>query len=305
VCAQTRDTVGTGQVDDRGSPRARLIRQATPRLKVGIAILLLLVLIAVGEPILTDYRLDGRSPGELGMFDPNLPPSLDNPLGTDLFGRDLLAQVMIGLRFSLIVGFAAGFLATAFGVFVALFGGYSRGWVDDLLSMVTLAVLVTPSLPVLIALAAFAEFDLWTLTFALAFFSWPWPARIIRAQVLSLRERPYVEFARVSGFGRLRIIFAELLPNLVPFVVVGLSYAIIGSMLAETGLRLLGLGAGEVVSLGLLLNRAMGVGALARGDYPMVLPPMLCLVLVFAALSLINAGLEERFNPRLKGVTGE
>jgi len=280
------------------------IWRASPRLKLGLTLLLLLLALSFLEPIITHLRLEGRGPTELGTFPRLASASLQNPLGTDVFGRDLLALLMIGLRFSLMVGLIAGGLATAVAVFVALLGGYSGGRIDYLLNTVTNAILVTPSLPILMAVAAFVPIDLVLLALVLAFFSWPLGARIIRAQVLSLRERPYVEFARVSGFGRFGIMFGEILPNLVPFIIVGFSYAVIGNILAETGLRLIGLGPGDVISLGLLLNWAMTFGALAQGRYLMVLGPTVCLLLIFIALSLINVGIEERFNPRLKGVTG-
>jgi len=292
----------------RAAPLLRAISnvwRASPRLKLGLAILLVLLAIALLEPIITHVRLGGIGPTELGTFTVLAPASLQNPLGTDVFGRDLLALLMIGLRVSLMVGLIAGGLATAVAVVVALLGGYSGGRVDQLLSMLTNAILVTPSLPVLMAVAAFTSIDLLMLAFVLAFFSWPWPARIIRAQVLSLRERPYVEFARVSGFGRFGIMFGEILPNLVPFIIVGFAYAVIGNIFAETGLRLIGLGPGDVISLGLLLNWAMTFGALGQARYLMVLGPVVCLLLIFVALSLINVGIEERFNPRLKGVTGD
>jgi peptide/nickel transport system permease protein len=283
---------------------ARGFRRATPRLKVGVALMIVLVLVAVSEPFINEMRLGGRSPTDLALFDRGQSMSLRHPLGTDGFGRDMLSLLLVGLRFSLFVGLLSGALATGVAVFVALFGGYSGGRTDGALTLVTTATLIVPVLPILMAVAAFARLDLTLMAVVLAFFSWPLAARIIRVQVLSLRERPYVQFARLSGFGRMRIIFAEILPNLAPFVFVGFAYAVIQNIFAETGLRLVGLGPGEVVSLGSLLNNAMAVGALARGEYPMVLAPVSTLVLIFVALSLISVGLEERFNPRLKGVTG-
>jgi peptide/nickel transport system permease protein len=292
---------------DGGRTLARLLAlyRATPlKFRLGLGILTLLFLIAFLEPYVTAIRLDGRSAMSIGTFPRNLGPSLQNPMGTDVFGRDLLALQMIGLRYSLLVGFVAGGLATVVGVTVALMGGYLRGRVDDVLNSVTNAVIVTPSLPILMAFAVFARIDMLMLALVLAFFSWPWPARIIRAQVLTLRERPYVDFARVSGYGHLEIMFKEILPNLVPFIVVGFAYAVIGNILAETGLRLIGLGPGDLVTLGLLLNWAVNLGALAQGLYHMVLGPALALILIFVALSLMNVGIEERFTPRLQGVTG-
>lgn len=280
-------------------------QRQSPRLKSGFAILVVLVLIAVFALQFTEWRLGVQDPTRMGLFDPAAALSLDHPLGTDTVGRDKLALLMIGVRFSLQIGVVAALLATGFALVVSLFGGYLGGMVDDALGLVTMAVLVAPALPVLMAVAAFVDVGMWTLAFALAFFMWPLPARVIRAQVLSLRERPHIEFARVSGFGPVKIMFSEILPSLVPFVAVGFSYAVIGAIMGETGLRVIGLGPGDVVSLGQLLNLAISSGALARGDYLAVVLPSVFLVAVFAGLNLINVGLEERFNPRLKGVTGE
>ena len=279
-------------------------KRQSPRLKLGLGLLLFLGVMAIVAPYINEWRLGITDPTRMGLFETRAPLSVDHPLGTDALGRDKLALLMIGIRFSLQIGVVVALVATAFALVVSLFGGYLGGVVDDALGLLTMAILVAPALPVLMAVATFVDVGLWGISLALAFFMWPLGARVIRAQVLSLKERPYIEFARVSGFGPMRIMFTEILPSLVPFVAVGFSYSVIGGIMAETGLRVIGLGPGDVVSLGQLLNFAITGGALARGDYLDVALPSLFLVAVFAALNLINVGLEERFNPRLQGVTG-
>jgi len=273
-------------------------------LRVGLGILLVLVLLAVLEPWINNYRLGGHKSIEFGIYERHLPYSYEHPLGTDLFGRDILALQFTGLRYSLMIGAVAGSIATLIAVVVATTCGYLGGKIDAVLNSATNAVLVIPALPILIAIATYVRMDLQLMSLTLAIFTWPWAARTIRAQILSLKERGYVELAKVTNFNNLEIMFAEILPNLAPFIGVGFSYAIIGTILAETGLRVIGLGPGEIPSLGLLLNWAIGYGALSQGRHQMVLAPTTFLVLIFISLNLINVGVEETFNPRLKKITG-
>lgn len=278
--------------------------KASTTLKIGFGILTVLVLMAMLEPLINYYLLNGRSSIELGLFRRLLPPSFRHPLGTDHFGRDLLTLQLTGLKYSLLIGAISGGIATIIAVVVATIAGYMGGKLDSMLNSATNAVLVIPSLPILVAVAAYVKMDLLLLCLTLAIFTWPWSARTVRAQILSLKERDYVKLARVSGLNDLEIMFMEILPNLTPYIGVGFAYAVIGTMLAETGLRLIGLGPGEIPSLGLLLNWAMGFGALAQGYYQMVLAPAILLILIFVSINLVNVGLEEVFNPRLKKVTG-
>lgn len=272
--------------------------------KIGFLILSFLVVLAILEPSINNYLLGGRRSTEIGLFPKLLPPSFRHPLGTDHFGRDVLALTLTGLRFSLIVGFMAGGVATFIAVVIATVAGYLGGIADRVLNSVTNAVLVVPTLPILLAIAAYVKMDLLLMCLTLAVFSWPWPTRVIRAQILSLKERPYIDLAKVSGLNNIEIMFFEILPNIMPFIGVGFANAVVGAMIAETGLRLVGLGPGDVPSLGLLLYWAIGFGAIAQGYYQLVLAPALLLILVFISLNLINIGLEDMFNPRLKKITG-
>jgi peptide/nickel transport system permease protein len=142
------------------------------------------------------------------------------------------------------------------------------------------------------------------LALALAFFSWPYPTRVIMPQIRSLRERPFVDMARVNGYGSWSVMFLEIVPNFLPFIVLGLVSAISGSILAETGLRLLGLGPATAASLGTLIQATLYTGTLAQGLYLIALSPIVMLILIFVSLNLINFGLEEVYNPRLKKITG-
>ena len=288
----------------RGLAGFSTILRGSFKLKVGLTIFSLVAGVGILEPVINNYRLNGHSSISLGTYERLLPISIQHPLGTDYFGRDMLALVFTGLRYSLMIGFLAGGVATLIAVTIATIAGYKGGKLDAVLNSVTNATLVIPALPILMAITFYVRINLTLLAITLAIFSWPWATRTIRAQILSMKERPYVDLAKVSGLRDFEIMFKEILPNLLPFIGVGFSYSVIGTILAETALRMIGLGPGEIPSLGLLLNWSMTFGAIAQGYLHFVLAPMFLLMLIFVSLNLINIGLEEAFNPRLKKITG-
>jgi len=271
---------------------------------IGFSIIALFIILSLAEPVINSYILKGQGVLKSGTFEKYLPPSPEHPLGTDHYGRDVLALLLASLKNSLLIGAISGGLATLIGVVVAMAAGYFGGKIDEVLNGVTNTVLVIPSLPILIAVAAYTRLNLILMCIVLSIFSWPASARVIRAQILSLKERPYIDLAKVTGFNSFEIMFKEILPNIAPFIGMGLTNAIIGAIFAETGIRLLGLGPGEIPSLGLMINWALAFGALSLGHYHILLSPAITLILLFTSLSLINIGMEEIFNPRLKKITG-
>lgn len=271
---------------------------------IGFSIITLFVILSLLEPVINNYILKGQGVLKSGTFEKYLPPSLEHLLGTDHYGRDVLALLLASLKNSLFIGLFSGGLATLIGTVIAMVAGYLGGKIDDVLNGVTNTVLVIPSLPILIAVAAYTRLNLLLMCIVLAIFSWPASARVVRAQILSLKERPYIDLAKVTGLNCFEIMFKEILPNIAPFIGMGLTNAIIGAIFAETGIRLLGLGPGEIPSLGLMINWALAFGALSLGHYHILLSPAITLILLFTSLSLINIGMEEIFNPRLKKITG-
>jgi peptide/nickel transport system permease protein len=273
---------------------------------VGVAILVVLVLIALAQPLLNKMLIGDIDPITMGSYQSYLEPSKDHWLGTDRWGRDWMAQLLLGLRYSLVIGFLAGCVATFVAVILGFLAGYKPGAVDGVLRTFTDMVLVIPSWPILVTLAAYIKgLSVPVMALLLAAFSWPWAMRTIRAQVMSIRQQPYVELAKVSNLRDLEIIFQELLPNLLPYLGVGLASSIVNAILAETGLELIGLGpGGDIITLGLMINFALGWGALALGKWQLVFAPVILLILIFVSLNLINIGLEQIFNPRLKRITG-
>jgi peptide/nickel transport system permease protein len=284
---------------------AHTIRHS-PRLATGLVILALMVLIAAMSPLIVSAIGNGTDPLELAAYDKWLVPSSGHLFGTDQFGRDVLAMVVSAMSVSLQIGAIAGVISTVVGVVVAFVAGYKGGWIDGILSTFTGILLVIPTFPLLIALSAYAkDVSLFQVGVMISIFSWPFAAKTIRSQVLSLRSRPYVDLARVSKAHDLEIIVTELLPNLLPFIGVGFASSALGAIFGLVGLEVIGLGPGGVIDLGQIIFNAINTGALTLGAWPMFVVPIVLLTLLFAALNMINIGLEEVYNPRLRGVAGE
>jgi peptide/nickel transport system permease protein len=278
----------------------------SPKLAAGLGIILALVAFAVLSPLIVSAVGHGGDPLEIAAFPKWLLPSPQHPLGTDQYGRDVFAMVATATSVSLRIGAIAGIISTGVGVIVALIAGYMGGWVDAVLSTFTGVLLVIPTFPLLIALSAYAkEVTLFQVGLMLSIFSWPFAAKIIRSQVLSLRSRPYIELAKVTKAGNLEIVITELMPNLLPFIGVGFASSALGAIFGLIGLEVIGLGPSGVIDLGHIIYNAITTGALTLGAWPMFVAPIALLTLLFAALNMINIGLEEVYNPRLRGVTGE
>ena len=287
---------------------SRLMRALSPlivsmKLRVGITIFTFLIVAAIFEPVINSYLI-GEKSGP-ASFPSLLPMSIQHPLGTDIFGRDLLALILSGLKNSLAVGFLAGSISVLIGMSMALIAGYKGGLSDQLLTSMTDAMLVLPTYPIFVVLVVYTHrVDLFGMSLILAVFSWPWSMRTIRSQILSLKERPFIELAKISGLNDFEIMFREILPNFLAYLGVAFSYSIMGSLLAETGLRLIGLGPPEIMTLGLIIQMYIAFGVLSMGRSNLLLFPILVLVLLFVSLNLVNMGLDEMFNPRLKKITG-
>ena len=189
-------------------------------------------------------------------------PSPKHPLGTDILGRDAVVIIINGIRLSLIIGVVGGFISTIIGVVLGFIAGFVGKITDTVLRIFIDMVLVIPILPLLLLLSVYIpKWNVVTMGVLLGIFSWAFVARTTRAQVLSLRERPYVDLARLNNQGTLEIIFKELLPSLMPYVFLSLAGATVGNMLAEAGLQLIGIGASLPPTLGSILGRAYNGGA--------------------------------------------
>jgi peptide/nickel transport system permease protein len=282
----------------------RTLRQSK-KMTAGVVILVIMILIGAFSHDICDWIGRGSSPLEVGWGKNFGHSTFKNPLGTDSDGRNILALTVTGLWTSLKVGFLAGVMSTVIGVVIAFFAAYKGGWLDAILRTVTDTFLVVPALPLLIAFTGFAKtVTLVEICVILAVFSWAGAARAIRSQVLSLRTRGYVDLAKMTKLNTVEIIFTELVPNMLPYIALGLSLSAIGSIFFLASLEIIGLGPGNLIDLGWMINAAIHSGAFTLGDWPLFMGPILAIALVFGALNMINIGLDEVFNPRLRKVAG-
>ena len=275
--------------------------------QIGAIMLLILILMAIFQPFLSGLLLEkGVKPTSFGTFETYLDPSLAHPFGTDKLGRDWLSLVFVGIRTSMLIAAISGTTSATIGIALGFIAGYKGGWIDTVLRTGTDMVLVIPSLPLLITLALYMpSINIPIMSLLLAAFSWPFTTRILRSQVLSLKERAFVDMARTSHMGDMSIIFLEILPNLLPYLGVSLAVGMSSAMLAEIGLQLIGLGPGNINTLGLMIQRSVNWGAMALGKWWIVFAPVGTLIAFFVSLNLVNIGLEDAFNPRLRAVTGD
>lgn len=268
------------------------------KVTIGTIIVVIFALVAIFGPLFIHF--DPTLPGP----DQLQPPSWSHPLGTTQLGQDLLAQMIYGTRLSMFMGFVIGIMTMVISVIVGLISGYFGGVLDEVLSMITNIFLVLPTLPLAILLAAFISYrGPLTIAVVLIVTGWSWGARIMRAQTLSMRNRDNVEAARASGESALHIIFVEILPNEISIVAAQLLGTIIYAILAETGLEFLGLSDNNSISSiswGTILYWAGNGDALTLGSWWWFLPPGLCIAILGAGLTLINFGIDEIANPKLR-----
>jgi peptide/nickel transport system permease protein len=235
------------------------------------------------------------------------PPSSEFLLGTGNFGEDVLAQLTTGTRNSLMIGAIAGGFATLLAILLGGIGTYKGGLVDETSNAFTNVIMVFPMLPLLILLAAILENRSMTLVAVLiGGFSWPWAARSIRSQVLTLKEREFIDVARMSGMKDRKIVIAEILPNMLAYIIVVFVVSLSIAVLTEAGLSMIGLGPDPSanVTLGSMLYWVMNS---THEALPWVLwwcfiPPGLILTIFLVAVFVMQAGMDEVFNPRLRKV---
>lgn len=230
----------------------------------------------------------------------NLNPSGSHWLGTTNLGQDIFGQLIVGTQTSVIWGFVSGIIVTILSVVIGLVGGYFGGAVDELLSLLTNIFLVLPGLPLMIVLASYVPSGPLTITLVVAVTSWAWGARMLRAQTLSMRSREFITAARSNGESTWRIIFYELFPNQISLVAANFVSTMIQVILAQAALEFLGLGDISQASWGSLLYWASNNGALLGGKWWWFIPPGLCIAILGAGLSLINFGIDEVADPRLR-----
>lgn len=263
--------------------------------RVGLVMFTLFVLVALFAPLISPY--DPHSTD----FLPSQQPSAGHWLGTTQAGQDVLAQLIYGTRTSLLVGALAGAMATVIALVIGMTAGYMSGIVDDVLSFLINLGLVVPALPLMISIAAYSPVrGVAIIIFVIGLTGWAWGARFKRAQVIQLRTRDYITSAQFAGDGPFRIIFREIMPNMISLVVLSYIGAANGAIGAEAGLEFLGLGDPTTVSWGTMLYWANNGGAMLTGQWAWLAAPGLALALLTTSLILINFGVDALSNPQLR-----
>lgn len=283
-----------------------------PKLMIGLSVLILFLLLQFFGPLFwnTDLARVGSAPINMvpAWIDADISlgfkeGSFDHPLGSDSNGRDMLALVLVATPRSLKVGLIAALVGTLTGIIFGFSAGFVGGWLDSLIRVLSDAWMTIPGLAVLIVIASYVtEFDINSMALVIALFAWPGPTRVIRSQVLSMRERGYVQMAQLSGSSVIEIMFKEMMPNLLPYLAATFTGAVSSSILAATGLEILGLGPTRIPTLGMAISNALRASAILRGMWWWWGFPIIMLVAIFMALFLMTIGLDEIANPRLRGI---
>lgn len=279
------------------------------KLIAGLSLLLAVALLGVLGPFFRDVHL-----ARVGSCPLNLPPvfasdagpdfpasDMRHPLGTESSGRDMLALLIAGLPNTLRIGLMAAIIGISIGILLGFMAGYLGGWVDNVIRTLADSIITIPSLAVLIVISAYVrQITVENMAILLACFAWPGPTRVLRSQVLSMRERGYVRIARLSNTSPFSIMFKEIMPNLLPYLAASFTGSVSANILAATGLEALGLGPSRIPTLGMTIFYAIRASAIIRGMWWWWGFPILILILIFSSLFLVTLGMDEVANPRLR-----
>lgn len=262
---------------------------------LGLVIILLMVIAAVFAPFLTPYGRDATN-----LSNSNQPPSSEHLLGTDSLGRDMLTRLLYGARISLTVGFVATSLRMLIGVFLGGIAGYYGGRIDGVIMRVADIFSCLPFLPIAITFVAVLGPSIYNVMIVLALLGWPGVARIVRAEILTLREREFMEAATALGIGDFKQIVSHLLPNTMASIIVSATIGIAGAILTESSLSFLGLGVSPPIpTWGNMLTDAQSQYVLQHRWWQWV-PPGIAIFLAVMSLNLLGDGLRDALDPRLK-----
>jgi len=299
---QTTEALATPDAttsDEQQANQRNLFRRliSSPQMLVGLIILIVFALAAVLGPIFI--------PNPNAIVGGSLePPSLRFLLGTTQSGQNVLSQLIVSAQGTLIVGFAAGIIATILSLAIGIGGAFIGGFTDDVLNLITNVFLVIPALPLIIIITAdLSTKGNSTSIIVIAITSWAGGARVLRGLTLSMRSRDYVLAARVAGEKTWRIVIIEVLPNLLAFILSSFIFSVVFAILTQAGLAFIGLESPSTQTWGNMLYFAQNAEALSSGAWWWFVPPGLCIALVGTALTLINLGLDTVINPKLGAAT--
>jgi peptide/nickel transport system permease protein len=230
-------------------------------------------------------------------------PSARHWLGTDFMGRDIFAQLLAGARVAFMVGVSAAFMSVVLGTAFGMTAGYMGGITDTLLMRAADMIMVMPTLLVVLMLAAlFGQLNIWTIVLMIALFRWPGVSRVVRAQTLSLKQRPFIDAARVAGASHARIIFRHIMPNVLPLAFLYMTFRVTSAIVIEAALAFLGFGDPGTVSWGMMLQWVWKTGHMFQAMY-WLLPPGLCISLITLSFYMLGRAMDEVLDPRLRDET--
>jgi peptide/nickel transport system permease protein len=267
-----------------------------PKARLGLVLIGFMVVVALIAPLVSV-----SNPTDFSLLDARQAPSWHHLFGTTDQGSDIFSQVMLGTRRSLLLGVAAGALATVIATTLGVLAAYAGGVIDELVNFLTNVFLVIPTIPLLVVVSGYLKSrSMGTMIIVLAATLWAFEARILRGQALSLKNRDFVLAAKVSGESTWRIVFGEIVPNMVSRIAAVFVLVFYISLLVDSGLEFLGLGDTTHVSWGMVLYWAQTNSSVLQGEWWPFVFPGLALVITVLGLTLILAGIDEVSNPRLR-----
>lgn len=269
--------------------------------KIGLILLVCFGLMAITSfiPPLIDPMYDPMTGVDPEIIS-STGPSAQHWLGTDFMGRDILSQLLAGARVAFMVGVSAAFMSIFLGTAIGMIAGYAGRFVDTLLMRLADIIMVMPTLLVVLILSSlFGQLNIWTIVLIIALFRWPGVSRVIRAQTLSLKSRPFIEAARVAGASHLRIVFRHIMPNVLPLSFLYMTFRVTSAIIIEAALAFLGFGDPGTVSWGMMLQWVWKTGHMFKAPY-WLLPPGLCISLITLSFYMLGRAMDEVLDPRLR-----
>lgn len=258
------------------------------QLIIGFIALLSIIIVSI-----MGLQLSPIDPLSVGAFQTNLPPNEVNLLGTNALGRDMMTGILLSTLNSLAVGTLGAGTGVAIGILIGSFAAFFGGKIDTGLRMLTDVFLVIPMLPVMILIGSIMQWNIPILGISYVLFTWAWTSRTIRSQILSLKQRDFIELARLSGMAEIKILFIEIFPHLIPWILSSFIYAIMWVMISETGLSFLGLGPFNNLTFGMIIYWAFQYGSLFRGLWWAWVPAIVMLGAIFICLYTISVGFDQ------------
>lgn len=293
----SHETTTAPAVVSTGSKLGRAFAMfGNPKSIAGLAILGFFTLVAILAPVIAPFpatQINAKARFE--------PPSAEHWLGTTHLGEDVFSQLIWGTQGVMVVGFLATLIAVSIAIVVGVVAGYTSGWRSEALSALANVFLVIPGLPLVIVVSSlFDDPPLWVIASVLGLTGWAWGARVLRAQTMSLRNRDFVQAAKANGEPLRRIIAVEMLPNLMGLIAASVVGTMTAAVIALTTLSFIGVVPPSNYNWGTILNWASAQGAFQQNQWWWYLPPALCIAALGVALSLLNFGIDEYVNPRLR-----